>query len=472
MHIIKKITLFLVPLITLSLMTPSHAFFWSKEKPHINWKKVSQASAYRVEIKNRQGKIVLTEKTEDTILYLDIPDGRYKARISVLDSAGKTRSKSDWFNISIKKSERPEFDSLSVQYFSSGSGKTDVRLSGEGFMKGCKVYLQLGKKRIRVRNVKYISKDRLAFPIIPKSLKRASYDVVVENPGGKTEILKDHIQIKRLITVTDISPSSSFFTEKPVDIRIEGGPLAKDVEIQLEMGKRILRFSPAYVAPEGIKFLLDMNNKRLKKGYYDLVLKNPGQKPRVVKHAFRVKSKKDGFLALYGLYTGIGYEIAAVLPEWNDVIEHSFFGFSIYAGYPLNAFSIFKDIFILNKFGIELEFINTKYQVKEETNRVDSSLQTISFANGINYTESFNTPFDFIFHTTYGYSYTRAIAEGGKVDNTSITTWDPFCSFGFSFRYTYLYNYFAEVGHNYQRHLYMDNNLNLIRTYFRIGLRL
>lgn len=148
-----------------------------KNTGFIEWRSISAANGYRVEIKSENKIIVETNVTEN-IYYVDLPKGKYEFRIGILNLFKKPVVWSYWNPLRVIVSKEPTLDS---EYIQLPQGE-EARVKGNHFLENTKVNLISQGKTILVEN-KINSENQLSFPT--KNLKVGTYDILLENPNNK-----------------------------------------------------------------------------------------------------------------------------------------------------------------------------------------------------------------------------------------------------------------------------------------------
>jgi hypothetical protein len=79
----------------------------------LRWKPVDGAIAYRIEIRDRNARILLRRKVQNPAITFVLPVGQYQCRVASVNKFSKTGRWGRWFGFSIRRSLRPQFLSLS-----------------------------------------------------------------------------------------------------------------------------------------------------------------------------------------------------------------------------------------------------------------------------------------------------------------------------------------------------------------------
>ena len=283
-------------LLIITIVCLSHmGGYTAGKKASINWKDVPFASGYVFEVKNKYNRVVLRKEVLKSECSFYIRPGDYRGRISVLNKFKKVSVKSGWFKLTIKKRLPPWFNSLSKTRFSPNDKEFVSILNGNRFEKGMSVYLKRGRKKIPVTSIRYISKVLASIYINPNSFKHGYYDLVLQNPGGLRTFKKDAVFINRKVVVNtffkpvfkNATPSVFFPMQGNVKISVKGNNFQEGCEVYLQSGaKKIKGVNLEYHSDNLISF--SVNTIVLGKGYWNMIIMNPGNSREIVPRAIRI----------------------------------------------------------------------------------------------------------------------------------------------------------------------------------------
>ena len=154
-----------------------------------------------------------------------------------------------------------------------------------------------------------------------------------------------------------------------------------------------------------------------------------------------------------------------MLPEWDSIIQGSFYGFNFYFGYEPPAFN--KIPFIRN-IGFELNFDFMKYPYVSSSIDAEDNFMVMSTGVGLFYNNNFKLPVFFLIRVGGGFSYTmmHLITTTSEINSETV---DPYVYCGFAVRYVFLKHGFIEVGPDYQFINYVNQNMHQLKIYLRIG---
>ena len=177
LNLIKKFSI--LSLLSLIIFF-SLELFAKKDTGFIEWRAISAANGYRVEIKSDNKVIIETNVTEN-IYYVDLPKGKYEFRIGVLNFFKKPVVWSYWNPLRVIVSREPLLEGEGIDV----SLGDKALLSGENFLENTKINLVNEGKIIPVESL-ILNDKRITFPT--EKLKLGTYDVILENPNNKKKI--------------------------------------------------------------------------------------------------------------------------------------------------------------------------------------------------------------------------------------------------------------------------------------------
>lgn len=151
------------------------------EQGYIEWKPIEGTSFYHVEIRNKDRKIITSERTESTRFEVQNPEGSYEFQITPHDLFEKPGISSGWKPLKIIVSRIPELkDNVIVL-----SPETKfIRLKGKNFLPATKAYVVKEKKHKELSK-KYISSEEIDVNLKEPIASQGEFDLVLENPNHK-----------------------------------------------------------------------------------------------------------------------------------------------------------------------------------------------------------------------------------------------------------------------------------------------
>jgi len=171
-----------------------------KIRQRINWNRVN-AYFYEVEVERQSGERWLPEtkiQTENIFVELSLIPGMYRYRINNYNVLGKISASSQWLGLRVFVAKTPAADHFSPQYFSIDSREDDfvLTLTGADLIDGAQVVLiasgSKDAKPVEPLEITYSGDDTtIQARFSSESLAPGSYDIVITNPGGLEQRIKE-----------------------------------------------------------------------------------------------------------------------------------------------------------------------------------------------------------------------------------------------------------------------------------------
>ncbi|WP_214034641.1 hypothetical protein [Methanospirillum sp.] len=222
------------------------------------------------------GTVLIPQKYHEGLWDLTItnPDGQYATKASAF-LGGEPYTP---FNLQISPS-------WGIQ-----GTEREVTLRGMSFLEGDHVTLQKGEKTISAKNVTIQSETRInCIILIPESSDTGSWDVVVTNRYGKSDIIRDGFTIysKTSLLLAGIEPDNGEQGQF-IAATITGNNLVNGSLVSLTNGKKSIQSeSASLVSPGGMKALFHIPADAMP-DKYDLVITFPSGQRLEKPGAFRV----------------------------------------------------------------------------------------------------------------------------------------------------------------------------------------
>ena len=143
----------------------------------LNWSMTSGAGAYKVEIRNPDGKIIVTETVTEPRIQLEILPGKYEMRITALNRFMRESGSTAWMPFSVLRRKPPVVNSISPRVLLPGEGGTLV-LHGAEF--GDDTAAALGGQSPTPLRFELVSPNELRVKIPPIE-RRGAYDLILTN---------------------------------------------------------------------------------------------------------------------------------------------------------------------------------------------------------------------------------------------------------------------------------------------------
>jgi len=412
------------------------------------WKKVPGAIQYRVQIARPDGKIILRRNTKTHYIAFRLPYGTYRGRVAAVNKFRKISPWSKWFIFVIKRSLKPEFNSAAPRDISPEDGTIEVTIKGDNFMEDIKV--QLIKNGKEVKGIPFLRKSetRIILTVNSGDLPGGYLDLAITNPGDNSIIAKQIFQITANPEIDTVAPGIIAFNSGPSKITVSGKRFLKGCSVFFRKGSKTIR--PSKTIRKNSRTLeLTIDPAGAKGGSYDMVVMNPGNNNAIETNSLRISKNM-------GIYIGI----SPVLAFSGGLGDGPHLGTQLHAAWMPE---FFKTIPVINKMGIEGEYINLTYH-DEVGNKYD--LETHSFGLGLTFTFAPTSIFNIIFHSGFGGVYS-VIKDTplGDLDST-----DPYIYGGMSFRFNIADMIYIETGIQYYNLFYISKNQGSLMTMIRFGI--
>ena len=195
-------------LLTFIIFLISSAFLNAQKKfnQKIQWSEDPNAFEYKVELKDKDGKVEVFG-TDENFLTISKPSGNYLYRIFVYDFLGRESNVSDWKVLKITKAVQPKIEKIQpkveIPVIIEETGKAKVAKSVEipvavdSVTRESKVELvnTKTKERIEVKISKVESGK--ATSVVAENIPEGQYKVKVTNPGGLSSESESVVKVEK-----------------------------------------------------------------------------------------------------------------------------------------------------------------------------------------------------------------------------------------------------------------------------------
>ena len=195
-------------LLTFIIILISSAFLNAQKKfnQKIQWSEDPNAFEYKVELKDKDGKVEVFE-TDENFLTISKPSGNYLYRIFVYDFLGRESNVSDWKVLKITKAVQPKIEKIQpkveipVIIEETGKAKVaksvEIPVSVDSVTRESKVELvnTKTKERIEVKISKVESGK--ATSVVAENIPEGQYKVKVTNPGGLSSESESVVKVEK-----------------------------------------------------------------------------------------------------------------------------------------------------------------------------------------------------------------------------------------------------------------------------------
>ncbi len=245
----------------------------AEKKITVSWESVEGSIGYQVEIRDAAGKTVFSQRVTVTELQLLLAPGQYRMRVGAVNKFHKIEEWSDWTDLIVKIPVYPVFSGVEKAYGFIGR-REKVTVEGKNLVRGTKVFLVKGDKRIEGERILYDSEEKLQCEFNLADVPEGDYDLVLENPDGFRDVASRRYGVRR-----PVYPEFVSLSESRLLVGLERGDLVlkgrnlKDAEFFFTKGD--VKIRPLRVRHEGdeaIRFDLDL--RRTPDGTYVLIMEN------------------------------------------------------------------------------------------------------------------------------------------------------------------------------------------------------
>ncbi|MCU0821829.1 MAG: hypothetical protein MUC95_05065 [Spirochaetes bacterium] len=367
---------------------------------------------------------------------------------------------------------RPEFLSVSPSDITlSGSG-VPLEISGDRFDKDCAVTLSQGGTSIKPEKTERLSEKNIRITVNPLELREGFCSIIISN-YGKLSVSADNVLNlirpplpPKTPLISSITPSSIAREDKNINIKIRGSGILEGCAVSFMMGDTAVLTGTPNVNSDTAA-VISINPSALTDGKYSIKITNPGNASSEYKNKLEIYTKRAPIGIYFGISPLLSYNL--VLFDWGKIINNSFKGFNLYAGYEPE---FFKTVAPARRLGIEFNFDITRYSSgKSNTDQIESEMTTILSSFGIYYKNNFSMPVDFLVRLGSGLACSNLKTyDKAAGSSESFRSYDPYIYAGPSVRYTFSSFLFTEAGADYQFINYIENHLNIIHSFLRIGV--
>jgi hypothetical protein len=325
---------------------------------------------------------------------------------------------------------------------------------GANFLEGCTVSLKKNNAITAPDNIIVEGRNSVSFTINPLSLATGEFDLVITNPGGNSISVDGALAVTGKPEISSVRPSSVKSDSGKITLTVRGSNFMKTASVTLKKGS-------VTVNPESMKRIsreeieISITPTAMGKGYYDLVLTNPGGNSRTLSRALTVGSEPSIHLGISGNYN-------MLLPQWNSIMDNSFMGGELYLGYHPLFFNSFR---FLKHLGIEASLA---YMQHRGIPFPGGSLRMISGSGGLAFEQLIFSHLSMVLHCGSGLQKTDINV---KITSEKASSYDTLIYAGASFRIYPHAGFFIEPGSEYRHVLSLNENIKSIRSYLRLGYR-
>ncbi len=428
----------------------------------VSWDPVEGATEYQLEVSDGRENILESIRTKSPSYDISLPQGNYAIRITAFSVTGEPLGRSRWKKIKVERAVKPELmQSEHGAIVISDAPDKSISLSGKGFTDKTRVFIKQDETVIPLPRVKAKSDEKIVVTI-EDALEPGTYDILIMNPGDKEYTWEKGLVVSsHMPRISKVSPARIHDGSLDSVITIEGRHFNPQSTLVLSgPGKH----SPVNYIKRTDKTMV-ATIRGLDKGSYDISLKNPDG-THTEKMSAVVIETYPGFLVRNDVWLAAGYRYSVVLPEWSDLENNSYAGFSLGIGmYPFRM--LYRDS-LLKGLGISMETWYASYKGKGDFNRSPKDMTQAGVTFCMNY-EYFPVSFlSFIFEGGMGLLHTGLEGAGSSKATSSV---DMLFTCGAKARVYPAEMFFIETGLGFELLMYTDEKMKNLPFHFRAGLR-
>ena len=168
------------------------------------WKAVPGAKLYAIEIKDKNGKLLISRRLPINRIELELPEGEYLHRITVLNKFRKPTGWTPWTPLRLGVARSPSVQKVLPAKLvipqDSPPGKKVLRkieIKGNNFVKSTKVKLLTKDGPIPLENVIIKDNNTIVVEADIAGLTSGKFDLVIENPRNKILREKHKVTVVR-----------------------------------------------------------------------------------------------------------------------------------------------------------------------------------------------------------------------------------------------------------------------------------
>lgn len=278
----KKFIVFIILIFTFSLNFASN---------RIEWTAVANANSYKVIIEDLNGEIILEEETKSNFLDLILLPGKYRYQIVVFNKLLKEASRTTWIELEVLFDKQPIILFSEAEIYYVRENLIEFILSIYDLDEDGKVYIQKDRYYSEAEIVSSIDYEYLC-RFNTKGFKDGKYDIVVENPSGKSAKLKDGLEFirKKHPYVSKVNPKQVYEHEITPLFTVRGNKFEEGARVEITGRNGSVEVSNInVVSKKELNFWADF--KDANKGYYRVKIINPSGK-NASKFLFKVLATK------------------------------------------------------------------------------------------------------------------------------------------------------------------------------------
>ncbi|MCS6983791.1 MAG: DUF5683 domain-containing protein [Leptospiraceae bacterium] len=159
----------------------------------IQWKGRDGSGGYIFELRQSDGKTVYRETIQENRFTVRLSEGDYEFRVGVLNRFGKDPIFSNYIPLKVRLARLPVVEKEEKVVLPE-TAQSPILVKGRNFSRDIKVFLKKSDELIAPEKIIYKDKSELEI-ILPKDLLPGSYDLVLQNPKEKQQIIENYLRL-------------------------------------------------------------------------------------------------------------------------------------------------------------------------------------------------------------------------------------------------------------------------------------
>ncbi|GIX43374.1 MAG: hypothetical protein KatS3mg129_3107 [Leptospiraceae bacterium] len=161
------------------------------------WTAIEGVKKYRLEIYDLSNKPIFIKETEKNEIEVELPPGKYKKRLGLINPFNQIFLYTDWKDFEILEIPTPKVSYIEKKTIDTTKNQENIQVSITGITKTTKIYLKDKYNKIIPITYKQIDTNRMILEINPKSLEEGNYNLIVKNSENKKLELPNVLKIEK-----------------------------------------------------------------------------------------------------------------------------------------------------------------------------------------------------------------------------------------------------------------------------------
>lgn len=181
-------------------------FSQEEKKVKIEWESIPGVKQYKVEIRDSNEKIVVSQKVSDTFAHVELKVGNYEKRLTLYNKMDEVITESKWSALLIVEVKDPVLDDPSQKVNIKKSDKLEIfSITGKNFAKEIRVILRSPVYSIRVRDREIKDDSKIVIQENISQLPVGQYDLCLKNPNGSEIVFPKYLTVEKETRTLDFS---------------------------------------------------------------------------------------------------------------------------------------------------------------------------------------------------------------------------------------------------------------------------